>query len=97
MTAPTSVIKRLSLVILLLSGFLAAALLIALSIGSSRESMGASLAIIFGKADANTTMETIIWHLRFPRILLAVLVGATLGRLIVKSQPLAVNRLLKLT
>ncbi|MGB7919542.1 MAG: iron chelate uptake ABC transporter family permease subunit, partial [Desulfobacterales bacterium] len=79
MTAPTSVIKRLLLVILLLSGFLAAALLIALSIGSSRESMGASLAIIFGKADANTTLETIIWHLRLPRVLLAVMVGATLS------------------
>jgi iron complex transport system permease protein len=79
MAAQTSVIKRLLLVIVLLTGILAAALLIALSSGSSREGMGASLAIIFGQEDANATLETIIWHLRLPRVLLAVLVGATLS------------------
>jgi iron complex transport system permease protein len=79
MATQTSVTKRLLLVIVLLTGILAAAVLIALSSGSSREGMGASLAVIFGQEDANTTLETIIWHLRFPRVLLAVLVGATLS------------------
>ncbi len=79
MTAPPAVIKRLLLVMALLTVLLAAAMLIALSSGSARESVGASLAIIFGQAESNATLETIIWHLRLPRVLLAVLVGATLS------------------
>jgi len=79
MTFPTSVIKRLALVILLLSGFLALALLIALSSGSAGEGMGESLAVIFGQGGADATLATIIWHLRLPRALLAILVGATLS------------------
>lgn len=79
MTASISVIKRLLLVILLLTGFLVAAVLIALCSGPSEEGFSGSLSIILGYGKPNPTLQAIIWNLRFPRILLAVLVGATLS------------------
>jgi iron complex transport system permease protein len=79
MTASTSVVRRLLLVILLLSSLLVAAVLMGLCSGPSEEGMGGSLAVILGYGEPNATLEAIIWSLRLPRVLLAVLVGATLS------------------
>jgi iron complex transport system permease protein len=79
MAPPPSVIKRLLLVIPLLSAVLAAAVLIALCSGSASQGLGTSLSVILGQGQPDPGLETIIWQLRFPRILLAFLVGATLS------------------
>jgi iron complex transport system permease protein len=67
------------MVVLTLLPLLAAVLLLALSSGSGGEGLPRSLAAVLGQAAPDTAMETIIWRIRLPRALLAVLAGAALS------------------
>jgi len=73
-------LRRLSMVSLLLLCFLIAAVYFGISIGSTGSGIGESLATLFdGKDTADSMRHAIIWQIRFPRVLLAILVGATLS------------------
>jgi iron complex transport system permease protein len=74
-----SIVKRILLVAVLLSVVLAAAVLLAISSGSAGDGPAAALAAVLGQGHSDSTLETIIWKIRFPRAILAVLVGATLS------------------
>ncbi len=72
------IVSRIVTVSLLLSIALAASILLGLSFGPTG-SVGQTLAVIFQKQDMNPMHHTIIWQIRLPRVLLAILVGATLS------------------
>ncbi len=72
-------IRRLFTVLLLLLSLLGLAMFLGLSMGSTGTDMTSVLQHIMGDSDPNSTLNTIIWQIRFPRVLLAVLVGATLS------------------
>lgn len=50
-----------------------------LSIGSSGQSIRDVLGLLSGHGDPDSTMASIVWRIRFPRVVLAALVGATLS------------------
>ncbi|MFO7600060.1 MAG: iron ABC transporter permease [Candidatus Desulfacyla sp.] len=72
-------LRRLSMVSLLLLFFLIAALFLGISIGSTGSGIGQGLATLFDGKDTDAMRHTIIWQIRFPRVLLAILVGGTLS------------------
>ncbi|MBU1055656.1 MAG: iron ABC transporter permease [Proteobacteria bacterium] len=78
-TAPHYITKRL----LLLSLFLFVLLLVCVFAGISLGSTGGGFAWVWnsvtGQTAADSMLNTIIWQIRFPRVLMAVLVGATLS------------------
>ena len=69
---------RIAAVCLILSVILAAAVLLGLSLGPTG-SVSETLGMIFGGNELGAAQQTIIWQIRFPRVLLAVLVGAALS------------------
>lgn len=69
---------RIAAVCLILSIILAAAVLLGLSLGPTG-SVSQTLGMLFGGSELDATQQTIIWQIRFPRVLLAVLVGAALS------------------
>jgi len=71
----TRLIRTSSLFLIILS----AVMLAGVSAGSSGGAMRSVLQVILGKSDPNSMLPTIIWQIRLPRVLLAVLVGATLS------------------
>ncbi len=72
------IVSRIVTVSLLLSIALAVSILLGLSFGPTG-SVRQTLAVIFQKQDMNPMHHTIIWQIRLPRVLLAILVGATLS------------------
>lgn len=72
-------LKRL----LAVSFFLLLLVLLAMLLGISKGSTGAGLMtglrIVLGASEADSVLEAIIWRIRFPRVMLAVLVGGTLS------------------
>ncbi len=68
---------RLLGVILVLGLLLAGSLLLGLATGSSRASLADGWQALWG--GGSSTMATIIWQIRLPRVLLAATVGATLA------------------
>jgi len=54
-------------------------ILTALANGPSSISIGEIFAFISGGDSADSTAQTILWKIRFPRVMLAALVGATLS------------------
>jgi iron complex transport system permease protein len=80
MTAsPRPLITRLLLAAATLSAVLAAALVLGLSSGSGGEGVRASLSALLGTGEANPALETIVWRIRLPRVLLAALAGGALS------------------
>lgn len=73
---PPMVLKRLLTVSFLLSLLLAAAMLLGISLGSSGSRIKSVFESLMGK---NAVLSSIIWGLRFPRVLLAAMVGAALS------------------
>jgi iron complex transport system permease protein len=66
----------------LLSAFLIGAMLLGLSIGSTGTGTDGLVAVfkgLLGRSAPGSLLDTIIWPIRFPRVLLAALVGATLS------------------
>lgn len=59
--------------LLFIAGFLG------ISMGSAGGGVGAFLQSLLGQKEIDSMTETIIWRIRFPRVVLATLVGATLS------------------
>jgi len=72
-------IKRLWLVSFSLMLVLLITMFLGLSLGSSQSGMKAVFQNLFGIEPHDPMLDTIIWKIRFPRILLAALVGGTLS------------------
>jgi iron complex transport system permease protein len=72
-------IKRLIWISCLLLVLLAAAMFVGIAIGPAEESWLSTSQLIMGKGKVESTLATIIWKIRFPRVLLAAMVGATLS------------------
>ncbi len=72
------VLKRIVAVSSLLLLLLLITMLIGISIGSTGNGVKAVLQSLFG-GGADSILNTIVWQIRFPRVLLAALVGATLS------------------
>ncbi len=72
-------LKRLVTVSFLLSALLILVMILGLSMGSSASGITAGLKSLLGSASSDSMLETIIWRIRLPRVLVATLVGATLS------------------
>jgi len=72
------VYKKLATVTLILSLVLIVSVLLGLTIGSSGGPVDA-WKVLLGQGGQDTTLEVIIWKLRWPRVVLAATVGATLS------------------
>jgi len=73
-------LKRLFTVSMLLILFMTATVFFGISIGSTGSGVAETLRTLFdGKGTDDAMHYTIIWRVRFPRVLLAILVGATLS------------------
>ncbi len=72
------VYKKLIPVTLVLSLLLFVSMLLGLTIGSSGDT-GAAWKLLLGQGEPDATLEVIIWQLRWPRVLLAATVGASLS------------------
>ncbi|MBW1783565.1 MAG: iron ABC transporter permease [Deltaproteobacteria bacterium] len=64
---------------MLLLFFLIVAVFFGISIGSTGSDVTDTVRTLFGGKDTDAMSYTIIWRVRFPRVLLAILVGATLS------------------
>ncbi len=67
------------MVSLVLFFFLIVAIFLGISIGSTGSGVTETLQTLFDGKDTDAMRYTIIWQVRFPRVLLAILVGATLS------------------
>lgn len=76
---PPSLIKRILVVSLVLLVFLIAAMVMGISAGSTRSGPTAVLQSLLNPKTTDSTLNTIIWRIRFPRVLLSALVGASLS------------------
>jgi iron complex transport system permease protein len=76
---PTFIVKRILTVSFLLLFVLTITLFLGLSIGSTGGSVKEVWHSLLGTNKADSMLNTIIWQVRFPRVLLAALVGATLS------------------
>ena len=74
----TKIVWRIFAVSVILTIVLVISILLGLSFGPTG-SIKQTLATIFQKESVNSMHNTIIWQIRFPRVLLAVLVGAALS------------------
>ena len=72
-------LKRIGIMSGVLFMVLATAILLGISLGSTGYSLEALTSALLGKPTADATIKTIIWEIRFPRTLLAALVGAALS------------------
>ncbi len=72
------VYKKLIPVTLVLSLLLFVSMLLGLTIGSSGDT-GAAWKLLLGQGEPDATLDIIIWQLRWPRVLLAATVGASLS------------------
>ncbi|WDN90404.1 iron complex transport system permease protein [Desulfosarcina sp. BuS5] len=75
----SSIIKRITLISLILFIILLIVILAALAIGSTSTGIKAVYQAFFGHEDADSMTRAIILHLRLPRAVLAALVGAALS------------------
>lgn len=73
------VLKRIVAVSSLLLLLLLITMLIGISMGSTGNVVKTVLQSLFGEGGADSMLDTIVWQIRFPRVLLAALVGATLS------------------
>jgi iron complex transport system permease protein len=72
------VYKKLIAVTLVLSLLLAFSMLLGLAIGSSGDA-SAAWKLLLGQSEPDPTLEVIVWQLRWPRVILAATVGASLS------------------
>ena len=76
---PPRILTRLTWTSGILLVVLLAAVFSGVSVGSSGGGLSSVLTVILGNSDPDSTLPAIIWQIRLPRVLLAVLVGATLS------------------
>jgi len=79
MTQFDPVIRKIIIVTLVLVGVLILAMLLGLSMGSAGGEFITVLKTLSGRELPDSLMSSIVWKLRFPRVLLAALVGAALS------------------
>jgi len=72
------VYKKLIPVTMILSLLLVVSMLLGLTIGSTGDT-GAAWKLLLGQGEPDATLEVIVWQLRWPRVLLAATVGASLS------------------
>jgi iron complex transport system permease protein len=75
----SSILKRLLAASLLLTLVLVIAVFLGLALGSTRNGIRSILQSLLGGGASDSTLTTIVWQIRFPRVLLSALVGATLS------------------
>jgi iron complex transport system permease protein len=75
----SNMLKRIGLVSLILLCLLFIAGLLGISLGSSQSSIKDVLKLIGAGGEKDAMLASIIWHIRFPRVILAALVGSTLS------------------
>jgi iron complex transport system permease protein len=78
-TAPHYITKRLLLLSLLLFILLLVCIFAGISLGSTGGGFKWVWNSVMGQTATDSMLNTIIWQIRFPRVLMAVLVGATLS------------------
>ena len=78
MTGYRPVYIKLIMVTMALAPVLIGSVLLGLTIGSSGE-IGAAWHVLLGQGKPDATLEVIIWQLRWPRVILAATVGASLS------------------
>lgn len=72
-------VKRILAVSFLLLILIIVAMFLGVSMGSAGSGIKAIFQSMLGEREADSMLETIVWRIRFPRVLLAALVGATLS------------------
>ena len=72
-------LKRILTASTVLTLVLLVVMLLGISIGSTDSGVKAVLLVLLGKGTPDSILDTIIWQIRLPRVLLAALVGATLS------------------
>lgn len=77
--APHYITKRLLLLSLFLFTLLLACIFVGISLGSTGGGFRWVWNSVMGQTASDSMLDTIIWRIRFPRVLMAVLVGATLS------------------
>ena len=78
-TQRPTIIRRMWTTSILLSFFLAATIILGVSMGSTGSNIKQTLLSLSGIEKADAMLETIIWQIRLPRVFLATLVGAALS------------------
>ena len=72
-------IARLIWISLILLAVLFIAFSLGLSIGPTQSGMRSAFSAFFSTHESNSVLYSIVWRIRFPRVLLAMVVGATLS------------------
>jgi iron complex transport system permease protein len=72
-------ITRLIWISLLLLAILFIAFSLGLSIGPTQSGMRSAFSALFSAEESDSVLYSIVWRIRFPRVLLAMVVGATLS------------------
>ena len=72
-------ITRLIWISLILLAVLFIAFLLGLSIGPTQSGIRSAFSALFSTHESNSVLYSIVWRIRFPRVLLAMVVGATLS------------------
>ena len=72
-------ITRLIWISLILLAVLFIAFLLGLSIGPTQSGIRSAFSALFSTHESNSVLYNIVWRIRFPRVLLAMVVGATLS------------------
>lgn len=76
---PKNLMLRLAAVSAVLLVSLAASIFMGLSLGSTHAGWDSVIHTLLGRSDSDPMLQAIIWRIRFPRALLAALVGAALS------------------
>ena len=76
---PPSLVGRLFKVSVSMVLVLCIIMLLGVSLGSTEGGIKVVLKHLVGQKETNAVLDTIVWKIRFPRVLLATLVGATLS------------------
>lgn len=72
-------ITRIIWISLILLVILLTAILLGISIGPTKSGIRSALSTLFSSAESDSVYHSIVWRIRFPRVLLAAIVGATLS------------------
>jgi iron complex transport system permease protein len=72
-------VTRLIWISLILLVVLLIAFLLGLSIGPAQRGIRSAFSTLFSTAESDSVIYSIVWRIRFPRVLLAAIVGATLS------------------
>lgn len=75
----TPVLKRILIVSSLLTAILMMSALLGIAAGSTQQNLKEIFSALFGYADPQSMLSSIVWRIRLPRVILAALAGATLS------------------